>query len=72
MTDEVGALVLLGVIVRVALVIVVWLALFLIVFLGYLTIPIVIVSLFLVAYTMIDLRRVFVRLRRNRRAARKP
>ncbi len=67
-----GALVLLWVLVRVAVVIVVWLALFLTVFLGYLTIPIVIVSLFVVAYAMIDLRQVLLRLRGDRRATRKP
>ncbi len=71
MTNGLNVLAILWVVMRVALVIAAWLALFLIVFLGFLTIPIVILSLFLVAYTVIDLRRLLVRLRGNRSATRK-
>ncbi len=62
MTNELSILTILWVLMRVAIVIAVWLVLFLTVFLGFLTIPIVIVFLFLVVYTMVDLRRAFMRL----------
>ncbi len=45
------------VLLRVFVVIVAWILLFLAVFLGFLTIPLVILALFLAAYTAFDLRR---------------
>ena len=54
---------------RVVAVILVWLLLFLAVFLGYLTIPLVILTTFLAVYATLDLRRWLRRLTHRREEA---
>ena len=57
---------------RVAFIIAIWLAVFIIMFLGYLTIPLVMLTVFMAVYTVFDLRRAIRRTRVRRGTPRRP
>ncbi len=65
---EAGLIALAGVLLRVVLIIALWLVVFLFVFLGYMTIPIVLLAVFLAIFTVFDFRAARKRLAARRKS----